>query len=57
MNIKQVLILLGGIAVLATFGYLTGSGEGIQPDEIWRVLLVGSLLAAATGGLMWAFRD
>jgi hypothetical protein len=57
MNIKQSLILLGGVAVIATFGYLTHSGAGIQPDEVWRVSVVGGLLALATLGLMWAFRD
>ncbi len=57
MNVKQTLILLGGVAVLGVFAYLTASGQGVQSDEIVRVAVFGSLLAASVGGLVWAFRD
>ena len=57
MNIKQTLILLGGVALAATFGYLTASGHGVQPDEYVRLAIVAGLLAISTLGLVWAFRD
>jgi hypothetical protein len=57
MNIKQTLILLGGAALAATFGYLTASGHGVQPEEYIRLGIVAGLLAISTLGLMWAFRD
>ena len=57
MNVKQVLILLGGLTTIALFAYLTGSGEGIRQSEIWRLSTVGVLLVGALGSLVWVFRD
>ena len=57
MNVKQVLIGLGGIVTIGLFAYLTGSGEGIQQSDIWRLGTVGTLLVAAFGSLVWVFRD
>jgi hypothetical protein len=57
MNVKQVLIGLGGIATIGLFAYLTASGYGVQPDEWWRTGLVGGLMVAAVGSLVWVFRD
>ncbi len=57
MNVKQTLILLGGIAVLGVFGYLTFSGEGFQSSELWHIAIMGTLLTGSIGGLVYAFRD
>ncbi len=57
MNVKQTLILLGGIALLGVFGYLTASGEGIHGDELWPIAIIGVLLTGSIGGLVYAFRD
>jgi hypothetical protein len=57
MNIKQTLILAGGLAVLALFAYVALSGYGIQSSEVVAVSIAGAAIAGATGGLVYAFRD
>jgi hypothetical protein len=57
MNIKQILILLGGAAVTTALVYLTASGEGVQRDEFWRLGVAGTALLGSVAGLVWAFRD
>ncbi len=57
MNVKQTLMLAGGLAILALFAYVTGSGHGIQGTEFIPIGIGGGAIAAAMLGLMYAFRD
>ena len=58
MNIKQILMLLAGTALIAVYAYTSLSGQGVQGTaEFVKVAIIGSLLAGALGGLIWAFRD
>jgi hypothetical protein len=57
MNVKQTLILAGGLALTAIFAYVSLSGHGIQGTEIIPIGIAGGAMAAAMLGLMYAFRD
>jgi hypothetical protein len=57
MNIVQTLILAGGAALLAIFGYVTLSGHGVQGGEWITVGIAGGAMAAATLGLVYVYRD
>jgi hypothetical protein len=57
MNVKQTLILAGGLALMAIFAYVTASGHGIQGTEFIPIGIGGGAMAAAMLGLVYAFRD
>lgn len=57
MNVVQTLILAGGAALLAIFGYVTFNGHGVQGSEWITVGIAGGALAATTLGLVFVYRD
>jgi hypothetical protein len=57
MNVKQTLILAGSAVLTAIFAYVTFSGHGMQGSEVIPIAIAGTGLAAATLGLVYAFRD
>jgi len=56
-NAKQLVSVLVGLGVMIVFAYFTARGNGIEPDEVPRLLTMTGVAAAVTLLFVWVFRD